>query len=136
MRVGFQVPGEPQGKARAKSTKGGIHYTPDNTVLYENLIKMEYQRQCGDARFPSNAMLDMRIAAFYTIPKSAIQKKQQAMKDMTIRPTKKPDADNVLKVVADALNQIAYRDDAQIVDAQIRKYYGEAPRLIITIQQI
>ena len=53
-----------------------------------------------------------------------------------IRPTKKPDMDNVIKIIADALNKIAYRDDTQIVDCQVRKFYSEKPRVEVMIQTI
>ena len=53
-----------------------------------------------------------------------------------IRPTKKPDWDNIGKVVSDSLNQIAYRDDAQIVDSQVRKFYSRLPRIEIIISEI
>lgn len=42
------------------------------------------------------------------------RKRREAMIAGTIRPTKKPDADNVLKIVTDSLNDIAYYDDAQM----------------------
>lgn len=137
MKVKFTVLGEPQGKARPKTVRlknGASHtYTPDATVIYENLIVTEYRRQCGTVKFPDNEMLDMRIAAYYVIPASASKKKQRQMEDGEIRPTKKPDSDNVLKAVADALNSIAYRDDTQIVDCQIRKFYSRQPRIEVTI---
>ena len=56
------------------------------------------------------------------------------MLDRVIRPTKKPDWDNIGKVVADSLNQVAYRDDAQVVDSQVRKFYSDQPRIEVTIQ--
>ena len=65
-------------------------YTPDKTAAYENLVKLEYERQCKE-RFPDNAMLDMRIVAYYGVPKSASKKKRRAMLSNEIRPTKKPD---------------------------------------------
>ena len=111
-------------------------HTPDETVVYENLIRMEYKRQCGSRRFDDNDLLDLRIIAYYAIPESASKKKKKAMEEGEIRPSKKPDADNVLKVVADSLNSIAYRDDAQVVDTQIRKFYSYQPRLEVTIQNV
>ena len=57
------------------------------------------------------------------------------MERFEIRPMKKPDNDNIVKVVQDALNQIAYRDDVQIVDCQLRKFYSENPRVVVTIQE-
>ena len=48
---------------------------------------------------------------------------------------KKADWDNIGKIVCDSLNGIAYHDDVQIVDAQVRKFYGETPRVVVTIQE-
>lgn len=134
MRVEFCIYGEPQGKGRHR-TAGGHEYTPGETILYENLVKTEYRHQSGH-RFPDDAMLDVRIFAYYTIPKSVSKKKRQAMIDRKIRPTKKPDADNLCKVICDSLNGLAYRDDAQIVDTMVRKFYGETPRVIVSIGEI
>lgn len=139
MKIKFTVLGEPQGKGRPRfaNVKGRvITHTPDATVLYENLIATEYRRQVGSAKFPDNEMVDMRIMAYFTIPASASKKKQKQMEDGEIRPTKKPDMDNIIKVVADSLNQIAYRDDAQVVDCQLRKYYSRQPRIEVTILSV
>lgn len=142
--VTFMVPGEPAGKGRPrfairKSRDGGSFVsvrTPDKTVVYENLIKIEYQQQTGRHRFPDDAMLEMEIEAFFGIPKGASKKRKAAMLTGDVRPTKKPDADNVLKAVADALNDIAYRDDTQLVDCIVHKYYDTEPRVIVTITQV
>lgn len=138
MRAQFTVLGEPQGKGRPKFSRdknGGVHTrTPEKTLLYENLIRMEYQRQCPGIRFPDGAPLDMRIYAYFAIPASASKKRRTQMLEGLIRPTKKPDWDNIGKVIADSLNQIAYRDDAQIVDAMVCKFYAEQPRVEIIIQ--
>lgn len=138
MRTEFCVYGEPQGKGRPRfSTYGGkvTTRTPDKTVLYENLVVTEYRSQSGK-RFPDDAMLDVRIIAYYGIPKSASKKKRQAMLDKKIRPTKKPDFDNIGKVICDSLNGIAYHDDAQIVDSQVRKFYSDTPRVVVSIAEI
>jgi Holliday junction resolvase RusA-like endonuclease len=58
------------------------------------------------------------------------------MLENIIRPTKKPDADNIAKIVCDALNGIAFLDDKQIVDARITKWYSDTPRIEIIIQEI
>lgn len=138
MRAKFCIHGEPQGKGRPRFSTVCGHVkprTPDETVLYENLVKTEYRQQSG-ARFPDDAMLDVRIFAYYSIPKSVSKKKRQAMLDKRIRPTKKPDFDNIGKVICDSLNGIAYRDDAQVVDSMVRKFYGETPKVVVTIEEI
>lgn len=137
MEVKFTVYGEPKGKGRPRfNTKTGHAMTPKDTVNYETLVHMEYMSQCGNVKFPDDAMLDMRIKAYYSIPKSVSKKKKALMLDGTLRPTKKPDMDNVVKIIADSLNQIAYRDDTQIVDCQCRKFYSDEPRVEVKIIEI
>lgn len=138
MKVKFTVLGTPQGKGRPRFTKVGNFvkaYTPDSTVSYENLIKLEYRRQCRDYRFPEEIPLDVRIMAYYDIPKSVSKKKRQEMISHQLRPMKKPDNDNIIKCVLDALNQIAYKDDVQVADCQIRKFYSESPRIVVSITE-
>lgn len=144
-KVLFTVYGEPQGKGRprfsasySKKVKRAFVSvrTPEETVTYENLVKTEYEIQTKRHRFDDGDMLDMRIVAYYGIPKSDSKKKRKAKLEGKIRPTKKPDVDNVVKVVADSLNGIAYRDDTQIVDVQCRKFYSEQPRIIVSISKI
>lgn len=135
IKAKFTIPGEPQGKGRPRFTgKGKRPTTPDNTVFYENLVKVEFQRQCHGIKFPDDSMIDMRITAYYEIPQSASKKRRAAMLNHKIRPTKTPDVDNIFKVVADSLNGIAYRDDKQIVDGMVRKFYSDEPRVVVTIQ--
>ena len=143
MKAHFRVLGEPKGKGRPRfSPKTGRAITPLDTVSYENLVKIEYQAQCRDPqtnemiRFPDEAMLDMRIMAYYGIPASKSKKAKAQMMLGTVRPTKKPDMDNVMKIVADSLNNIAYHDDTQIVDCQIRKFYSEQPRIEVSITEV
>lgn len=152
MEVRFVVPGEPTGKGRPQtkvmySEKGFTdkktgkkrntmvnNVTPKKTVIYENLVKDVYHRQCQDFRFPDDAMLDMRILAYFAIPKSKSKKIRELMLQKLLRPTKKPDMDNIMKIVADSLNQIAYKDDTQIVDCQLRKFYSDEPRVEVIIK--
>ena len=53
-----------------------------------------------------------------------------------ILPITKPDWDNIGKIVSDALNGIAYRDDSQVVDSRVRKIYSNEPRTVIRIWQV
>lgn len=137
MEVRFTILGEPKGKGRPRFCRNTGHaITPKDTVNYETLVRMEYGVAYSDFKFPDDAMLDMRIKAFYSIPKSASKKKRASMLANEIRPTKKPDMDNVVKIIADALNQVAYRDDTQIVDCQCRKFYSDSPRVEVMIKDI
>ena len=137
MEVKFVIPGPPKGKGRPRFSQVAGHTkatTPKDTVLYENLVRTEYQRQCGEARFEDGSMLDLRVVAYYPIPSSKSKKQQRLMEAGVIRPTTKPDNDNILKIIADSLNQIAYKDDAQVVDTQVRKFYSRRPRVAVVIR--
>lgn len=130
--VKFTVPGNPVGKARPRMTRSGHAYTPDKTVSYENLVKMCFIEKYTDW-VPVSGEAILRLNAYYPIPKSASKKKKIDMVIGEIRPTKKPDLDNVMKAIADALNGIAYVDDSQIVTAEVRKYYDDTPRVEVVI---
>ena len=135
-KVAFTIIGEPLGKGRPHfSTAGGYTraVTPKKTANYETLVKMEYQAQCGGFMFGRSDALGMRITAYKPIPKSTSKRKRTLMEEGLIRPGKTPDWDNIGKIICDALNKVAFCDDAQIVDAKVVKYYSDHPRVVIEI---
>ena len=135
----FEIPGKPQGKARARtfynSKLGKMQsITPENTVLYENLIKHCYlETKCEP--FLDKVPLEVEITACFPIPKSATKKDRERIKLMEYYPTKKPDADNIAKVVCDALNGLAQKDDAQVIDLTVHKRFGD-PKVIVKIWEM
>ena len=138
-QIKFSVPGQPFGKQRPKFSRAGQYvktYTPDKTVSYENLVKLMYQQAAKGRMFSEGAALDVRIIAYFEIPKSISKKKRKDMLEHRIRPTKKPNWDNIGKIVCDSLNKVAYRDDSAVVDAQVRKFYSENPRVDVMIRVI
>lgn len=132
MTADFIIHAAPVGKARPRVTAHGT-YTPKKTKDYEQRVRNEYGLQCRGLYFGGNP-LAVYITAYYQIPKSASKTKRQRMLSGEIRPTVKPDADNVMKAVCDALNGIAYYDDAQIVESHFLKLYGEEPKVRVTIE--
>ncbi len=128
------IPGEPTGKARPRVTTRGITYTPTKTVNYETLVKELYYIEHGNQRLEGE--IKARITAYFSIPKSASKKKQVAMLSGQIRPTKKPDGDNLAKIILDSLNKLAYNDDSQVVDLTVSKYYGDSPRVEIELLEV
>lgn len=138
--VSFHVPGNPQGKARARTFYNpniGKHQsiTPDNTTLYENLVKTMYIQEAQGCRFEKETPLTLRIIARYAPAKSTSKKKMQQMLDGEIFPLKKPDMDNIVKVIADALNSVAYQDDSQIVLVKAKKVYSAVEGVDVTIEE-
>lgn len=129
------IPGVPVGKGRPKfSTFNGhaVAYTPKLTVNYENLVKLAFQ-QSGETAFDRETQLRAEIIAYFPIPKSTSKKKRGEMESGLILPTKKPDTDNIAKAILDALNGIAYYDDAQICQLHVYKFYSAEPRTEVII---
>ena len=50
--------------------------------------------------------------------------------------TKKPDSDNIIKIILDGLNGVCYHDDAQICRVIFEKKYAEIPETKITIMEL
>lgn len=136
MIIVFTIPGEPVAKGRPKFTKAGHTYTPPKTVAYENLVKLCYKQKYSGKCFSDNAQLSVEVKAYMSIPKSKPKKWQAEAQEDVIRPTKRPDTDNILKIIQDALNGVAYRDDAQIVESICEKYYSDKPRVEVRIEEI
>ena len=121
----FIVACKPQGKARPRfSRKSGVVYTPAKTAKYEKTIAKAYM-EAGGKCIPADCYVSVNVSAFFPIPKSYSRAKRKACIDRELRPDKKPDMDNILKAVLDALNKVAYEDDKQVVELIGRKYYTE-----------
>lgn len=138
IKTKFTVLGQPQGKGRprfVRTATGGRAVTPARTRAYESYISWEYTRQ-ANVYYSARYALKMSIKAFFKVPKSTSKKQKTKMLAGEIRPTKKPDMDNIIKAIADALNGIAYEDDKQIVECCIKKYYTEEERIEVEIENI
>lgn len=126
------IPGEPKGKGRPRmSTQTGRAYTPKDTVMYENLVKTCYMEQSNEYL---EGEITASITAYYGIAKSTSKKKKALMLNGELRPTKKPDLDNVIKGVLDSINNIAYKDDSQVVKVITEKFYSEKPRVELILE--
>lgn len=116
-RVAFTVPGDVTGKARPRfARKSGKVYKPKKSAEYEELVVAMY-RETGCEPFcgPVSVKVDIYRALPKTTPKKVASEPD----------THKPDADNVLKIVLDALNGVAYHDDSQVVVVQATKHPRE-----------
>lgn len=80
--------------------------------------------------------LDVRIKAYVSIPVSKSKKWRERALAGSVFPVKKPDGDNVIKGLLDALNLIVWVDDCQAVDITFTKRYSENPRIEIFISEI
>lgn len=123
----FSIKCCPQGKARARTfydkRQGKMRsITPEQTKDYESLVRFSYKDAGGE--YYDKQLMAVDIKAYYPIPKSYSKKKTIACLEGKIRPTTKPDLDNITKAILDALNGVAWYDDSQVVSLTINKYYA------------
>lgn len=127
----FRVPGAPQGKARPRVTRYGT-YTPKKSREYEQRVR-EAWMEAGAVCFADSPVC-VEVTAVFAPPLSASRKRRTEML-VSGTPAKKPDADNILKAVCDALNGFAWKDDAQVIEAHVRKVYGLTEGVTVTVRQ-
>lgn len=133
-QVVFLVEGEPTGKGRPRFTNTGKHvYTPYKTAQYEELVGLSYRNVAHGYCFKSPVRVS--IIACFKPPKRS-KKIVQDMLLNTILPTKKPDVDNIAKIILDGLNNVAWLDDVQVVEMTVTKRYKEIPCVIVKIEEI
>ena len=136
MIINFVIDGEPVGKGRPKFTTRGrypVAYTPEKTRVYENHVRNCYEDYNG---VMLSGALRVEITGYFPIPKSASKKQKALMLSNQIRHTKKIDADNMAKIVMDALNGVAYEDDKQVCELYVKKMYSDVPRVEVILTEL
>lgn len=131
----FEVPGKVIGKGRPRlNSYTGIVYTPTKTKDYEILVEQYFL-----LKYPKFKVLEGRIKvniiAYFTIPKAIKKSDINEMLNNNISPTKKPDIDNIVKVVLDSMNKFAFKDDNQITKLEVEKRYSLEDKIFIKIEE-
>lgn len=135
MTVHFTVPGKPMGKQRPRfNSRTRTTYTPEETLTYEEEVQWAYRMAPKAKMLKGN--IKAEIVAYYPIPKSTSKKQRADMIEGFLLPTKKPDTDNIAKIILDSLNGIAYDDDSQVVSLLVLKRYAENPRVEVRLEEI
>lgn len=138
MKLEFTIPGKAVAKQSFRYTRDGCKYTDKEVKGYANWVRL-----CFKCAYPEHLPsmffekpLKVHIQAFFEIPKSYSKKKRELAIAGKIRPTVKPDTDNISKNIKDALNGIAYPDDKQVVSETIEKFYDDSVYTIVSIEDI
>lgn len=131
----FEVPAKIIGKGRPRlNSYTGQVYTPTRTKDYESLVEQYFL-----LKYPRYKMMEGRakvnIKAYFEVPKSASKAMKEQMLGNNISPTKKPDIDNVVKIVLDAMNKFAFKDDTQITKIEVEKMYSDVEKLYVKIEE-
>ena len=139
--IRFTIPGNPKAKDRARhrviKKKDGTQfvttYTPKKTEIEEAVIRY-HAGKAMEGKPLMSGPLELFLCIYRRIPQSwSTRKKAQAAHGMLF-PISKPDYDNNAKL-QDALNNVVWNDDAQIVDAHIYKRFSDKPRLAVIVKE-
>lgn len=149
MKVNFTIEGPPIGKARPRVTRT-VTYTPAKTARYEDLVRYTAINSFKGV-FDKDEPLDVKIIAYFEIPKSLSKKRKALCLANQELPTKKPDADNIAKIIMDGMNpkmkrdkrlhkmvevmRGVYHDDKQVTTLLVKKRYAERPRVEVRIKR-
>jgi len=132
------VPGTPVPKGRPRFARRGNFvsaYTDDKTASYENLVKVKAEQAMrGVALFEGPVFVT--VSLYVTPPASWSQKKQRAALAGEVMPTSKPDIDNVVKGIFDAINDVVWRDDKQVVTLAVSKRYHERACAVVRVTRL
>lgn len=139
MKISFSIPGEPIAKARArvffnKRANKVMAFTPTKTASFENFVKLIAADEWPRPPMPGPIVMTIRI--YKSTPKGFSKKKVNQAENGDIRPITRPDCDNYLKSISDALNNLVYKDDSQIISVHVHKFYSALPRTEIEIEEI
>lgn len=149
MKVEFTIEGSPVGKARPRVTRT-VTYTPKKTSQYEDLVRYTAVSSF-DGCFDNDEPVDVKIVAYFPVPKSWSKKRKALCLANKELPTKMPDADNIGKIVMDGMNpkmrrdkrlhkmvevmRGVYHDDKQVTTLLVKKRYAERPRVEVKIKR-
>ena len=135
MKYEFEVPGKITGKGRPRvNTITCTAYTPTKTKEYEDLVKQYFVIKYRGAK-PLEGRIKISIKAYFAIPKNTSKVQKQEMLEGNLSPVKKPDIDNIAKIVLDSLNKLAFKDDNQITKLCIEKIYAEEEKVSVVIEE-
>lgn len=137
-QIELTVYGNPVAQGRPRfSRQGGFvkAYDPIQSKSYKQLIRLELQPLLSDPDFtPIDQACCLKLTVFRAMPKSFSKKKREEASLGYIRPTTKPDTDNYVKGVLDALNGTVLKDDSVVCEIFARKFYSERPRIEVVLE--
>jgi Holliday junction resolvase RusA-like endonuclease len=135
--IEFTIPGKPKAWQRATTVvnprNGRLMKLTPKDMRTDQAVVAQLARLQMRTRPLLGGPLKLEVLCVYAIPPSWPKAKQLAAKEGLVWKTSTPDADNLLKLVGDALNGVAWRDDAQVVQMTGAKRYGSPERTEVRI---
>lgn len=131
--IQFEVNITPMGAVRMTQRSKWKNRSAQNYLQYKNVIGLAARKYF---EIPLNGPVATEVEFYYPVPQSWSKKdKAEALSGKRF-PIVKPDIDNVIKGIFDALNKIAWEDDNRVVALITRKYYSTNPRIVIKVWEV
>ncbi len=134
--INFTIPGKVHPWQRP-----GFH--AKTKTVYEQKDSAKYKRTVKSyalANKPRELILGpirLEVSVYIMPPKKYLTKpKLKLIEEVKLRPITKPDNDNLVKGIKDGITGIIWKDDSQIVDLIVRKYYSTEPRAEVIIIEV
>lgn len=119
--IEFTVDGEPASKSRARFTGRGSKvraFTPERTRQAEEQVAAAYLRAAG------------------RLNKADVSTAYSVTAEFHLKRNQRRDVDNMLKLVLDGLNEVAWADDSQVIEIAARKVYNAGlGKTVVTIRE-
>jgi len=130
----FEVLGEPVAQGRPRfSSKNKVKRAIDPPASRYYKMTVAHEANKHKPHQPIEGPIEMCIDVCKPLLKSFSKAKREAAINQEILPIGRPDVDNYAKGIKDALNGIMYKDDSQITNLTVRKYYAEQPKVVVKI---
>lgn len=137
MQIKITIPGIPIPKGRPRFRKIGSFmqpYTPTETRKAEMEVAKCFKEQAKCFKMPDKGPICLSVEFFMPIPASLSKKKQKEL--LGEKHLKRPDLDNLVKLVCDGLNGVAWEDDGCISSIVATKQYSDNPRTVVFIEYL
>ena len=133
--VTFTVPGKPRGLPRPRATARGGYVRFYGSASAKKLlarIRAAYLAAAGK-HVPHQGAVELWVSAFFAAPTRLRKADRGRLADEAASHVGKPDLDNIIKAVCDALNELAWEDDSQVAYITASKNYGASPQLWVRV---
>jgi Holliday junction resolvase RusA-like endonuclease len=136
-RITFEIDGDVQAQQRPKFSRFGKGVSvrdPQESKDYKSFVRLVASEHALDELITDPIVL--HIDVYRKMPKAIMnsKKKYQQVLDGALRPTTKPDIDNLVKGIKDGLSKVIWHDDSQVIELVARKFYSDKPKAVVTIE--
>ena len=136
-KIQFEIPGDVQAQQRPKFStfgKGVRAIDPKESRDYKSFVRLVAAEHAPAVLITEQIKLTIEV--YRKIPKSFSNKKHQSAVNGELRPTTKPDIDNLAKGIKDGLSKVLWHDDSQVIELVARKWYSDSPRAVVTVEWV